>query len=297
MLWQIEDLLKEKDVEYEKRRSLRSFSSIKIGGKAELVIFPKSDEDLITSVDMLRRANIPYRVFGRMSNLLLPDGDLSLAVIKTDRFSKLSFDGAVISASAGVNLPLLSSLCSGAGLSGLEELSGIPGSLGGAIYGNAGAFGREICELILAVRVYIPRENRVVRLSANELWFSYRKSSFTGSDHLILSAELSLKSADPTSVKEKVREYREIRKANAPCEPSLGSVFKRPKSGYASKMIDESGLRGFRIGGAEISRVHAGYIVNLGTATSSDVKSLVSLAEKRVMENFGVRLEREIEYI
>ena len=297
MLLQIEDLLKRKDVEYKLGQSLRALSTIKIGGKAEIAVFPKSESELIYVIDMLEALGKPYRILGRMSNVLPPDEDLSLALVRTDRISEIRFDGLQATASAGVSLAGLCARCADASLSGLEELSGIPGSLGGALFGNAGAYGREISELVESVSVYIPEERRTARLLREEIEFSYRKSSLSRSGFVILSAQLGLCSSDAAVIKEKISEYREKRRASAPCEPSLGSVFKRPEFGYASKMIDECGLRGYRIGGAEISRVHAGYIVNVGGALSDDVKSLVSLAEKSVTKKFGVRLEREIVYL
>lgn len=289
-------LLKAKDVKFKENSELSALSAIKIGGAAALVVYPKSAEEMMLVLDLLEGVG-EYRILGRMSNVLPPDERFGGVIIKTDLMSAFECRGGKIRASAGVSLPRLSSLAISAGLSGLEELSGIPGSLGGAVAGNAGAYGREISELVSSVTLYSPKEKRTLTFSSGEMRFGYRDSSIKGTGVALLSAELTLAPCDAVEIKRKAKALLERRRESSPREPSLGSTFKRPKVGYASKMIDECGLRGFRIGDAAISEKHAGYIVNLGKASAHDVKALVEVARLGVKEKFGVDLEREIEYL
>ena len=293
----VEKRLKAKDVQYKRNQKLSSLSPIRIGGEAEMVVYPKTKEDLVFTINVLSTVGTSYKVVGRMSNVLPPDEKFCGVIVKTDGLSSYSFDKTCVYAEAGVGLTFLANQASRASLSGLEELSGIPGTLGGAICGNAGAYGREIADIFESADVYSLKDNRVFTLGRDEAGFGYRKSHFGDSEYVILSARLLLCASNCEKIRELMREYKKRRDLAAPHEPSLGSTFKRPPGAYASELIDKCGLKGMRVGGAVISEIHAGYIVNRDSATSEDVKALVSISENAVMEKFGVHLEREIEYL
>lgn len=291
--------LKMNDVEYAENRLLRDFSSVGIGGMAPIIAFPDNTPKLCNIVCFLEKQKIKYKILGRMSNILPPDDDCSYAIIKTDKMSGFSIKDNKIVACAGTSLPYLTYKASREGLSGLEELSGIPGSLGGSILGNAGAFGREISDLVLSVTCYDSQNDKIITLSNGECDFSYRYSAFKENGLVILSAELSLISATGEKTKARIEEVRRARSLTQPVgEKSLGSTFKRTTDGISAAMlIDKCGLKGYSIGGAQISTKHAGFIVNTGLATASDYISLMKYTRRKVKEKFNIDLNEEIEII
>ena len=297
MVDEIFDFLKMNDVKYKKDVKLSEISTVKIGGKAKVVSYPDSSDKLILLLKFLKKSEINYKILGRISNTLPSDDGYQGVIIKTDLLRSVNCKDCYIEADAGVSLAVLSRCALREGLSGFEELSGIPGSLGGSIRGNAGAFGREISDLVSFITAYDPFSGNVVVLDPTELCFVYRGSSFRKNNWIILSSRLKLVQSDVSSISTAMKRFMEIRKATQPIgEPSLGSVFKRPCEGlYAAKMIDECGLKGKSIGGAKISEKHAGFIVNSGGASARDYLSLVDYAQKCVYERFKVSLEREIE--
>lgn len=291
--------LKMNDVEYAENRLLRDFSSVGIGGMAPIIAFPDNTSKLCNIVCFLEKQKIKYKILGRMSNVLPPDDDCSCAIIKTDKMSSFSIKDNKIVACAGTSLPYLTYKVSREGLSGLEELSSIPGSLGGSILGNAGAFGREISDLVLSVTCYDSQNNKIITLSNGECDFSYRYSAFKENGLVILSAELSLLSATGEKTKARIDEVRRARSLTQPVgEKSLGSTFKKTADGISAAMlIDKCGLKGYSIGGAQISTKHAGFIVNTGLATASDYISLMEYTRRKVKEKFNIDLNEEIEII
>ena len=295
----ISDFLKMNDVEFKEKFSLSKISPIRIGSKAEFVVYPKNEEQLIGVVNFAKSEKKQYKIVGRMSNILPPDDEFEGVIIKTDRLSNLSVNQSKIQANAGTSIFMIAQYAAKAGLSGMEQISGIPGSIGGAICGNAGAFGREIAELISSVTVYNLKTSGIEQMTAKELGFGYRTSVFMDKSLVILSATLSLCPSNSTDINRLTAFYRDKRVSTQPIgEPSLGSVFKRPsKDVYAGKLIDECGLKGRRVGGAQISNKHAGFIVNIGGATASDYLELVNVARDAVYNKFGILLEREIEVI
>ena len=286
--------LKMNDVKYEENRVLRDFSSVGIGGLAPIIVLPNDVEQLRKTVYFLRNQEIEHKILGRMSNVLPPDGNYSGVIIKTDKMSDVRINGDKIIVCAGAPLPFFAYKASG-----LEELSGIPGSLGGAIVGNAGAFGREISDLVLSVSCYDGQNDEIITLSNEECDFSYRYSAFKENGLVILSAELSLISATSEKTKSRIEEVRRARSLTQPVgEKSLGSTFKRTADGISAAMlIDKCGLKGYSIGGAQISTKHAGFIVNTGLATASDYISLMEYARRKVKEKFNITLNEEIEII
>lgn len=297
MVDEIFDFLKMNDVKYKKDVKLSKISTVKIGGIARIVSYPDSTDKLILLLKFLQKCEIDYKILGRISNILPADEGYQGVIIKTDLLRGVNCKDCYIEADAGVSLAVISKCALRGGLSGFEELSGIPGSLGGSIRGNAGAFGREISDLISFITAYDPFSGNVVALDPTELCFAHRDSSFRKNNWIILSARLRLVQSDVSSISTAMQKFKEIRRATQPIgEPSLGSVFKRPGEGlYAAKMIDECGLKGKSIGGAKISEKHAGFIVNSGGASARDYLSLVGYAQKYVYERFNITLEREIE--
>ncbi len=296
MISVIIDYLKMNDVEYRENYPMKKMSSVRIGNNASVVAYPKAEGELIELVNFLSECKFRHKIIGRMSNVLPSDEIYNGVLVKTDRFSKIEYSENIITAAAGVSLIGLAFKTCDLGLSGLEELSGIPGSLAGAIYGNAGAFGREISDLLMDVRVYDINRRSIEVISAQECRFGYRDSIFKGNNRIILSARLSLTADQPRNIRQNIEKYKKIRADTQPVGSySLGSTFKRINGSSAGALIDSCGLKGYRIGGAKISPIHAGFIVNSGEATAADYLRLADYAAERVNNAHGVRLEREIE--
>ncbi len=295
----IKEYLKTKDVEYKENKALSEVSPIRIGNKAKLIILPRNITDFVEILGFFDKENTDYKVLGNMSNVLAPDEEYEKVIIKTDRLSKICFQKDRVLCECGTKIPALSNRFSENGISGLEELSGIPGQLGGSVVGNAGAFGREISDLISECWVYEKASGDVFNITTSELGFSYRNSNITQNGLVILSVMLNFSESDVSTVKNNTEKYKEQRMLSQPIgDKSLGSFFKRPYPGIsAGKLIDECGLRGFFIGDAEISAKHAGFIVNRGFATSEDVKELAMFAKQAVKDKFGIELCREVEYL
>lgn len=299
MTEEILGFLKANDVKYTRDEYLSRLSTVKIGGMADFVAYPDSEDKLIRLVEFLEKGEIKYKILGRMSNVLPPDDRYRGVIVRTDLMRRVDFQDNIIVAKAGISLPRLSSLCQDMSLSGLEELSGIPGSLGGAIFGNAGAYGREISDLVIDVSAYDIDCKTVVEIPSEKLGFGYRTSAFKASQLVILSARLGLTFGDKDKIQTKIREISTKRRNSQPMgKPSLGSTFKRPSENiYPWRLIDECGLRGFSIGGAAISEKHAGFIVNQGNATSADYLAVASYVKNTVQEKTGVNLEYEFEIL
>lgn len=289
--------LKMNDVEYKEHLSLASISPIRIGADATAVAYPDSEIKLALLLGFLDKLKIKHKIVGRMSNLLPPDEKYDGVVIRTDRINGYSIDSNVVNVCCGMSLPHISRILQNAGFSGFEGLSGIPGSIGGAVAGNAGAFGRQISDLLLDVKVYDRSKDCFLSLKASDLGFSYRSSSLIHSEIVITSARFKVFPSNPLTVKSEMDRCREIRLRTQPIDKaSLGSCFKRPSEDLAAAwLIDKCGLKGYRIGGAQISEKHAGFIVNSGGATASDYIALSDCAAKKVYEKYEISLEREVE--
>ena len=290
--------LKALDVEITENYPLSRISAVRIGGNARLLLRPRSISSLAEVVQMLCDGGLKYKIVGRMTNILPPDAEYDGVVISTSALTGYSIVGTTLLAECGLCLGTVIDKLVRVGLGGFEELSGIPGSIGGMITMNAGAFGKEMADIILSVDVYSPADKRRYSLSASDLGMAYRSSTVCKKGLAVLSATLMLTAKDSNEISECIGRFREERLRAQPCTlPSLGSTFKRPSIGYASKMIDECGLRGFRLGGAEVSEKHAGFIVNRGGATAEQFKALITLCRESVAEKFGVVLEPEIEIL
>ena len=289
--------LKEGDIEYKENVKMSAITSVRIGGTARIVAAPSSVEKLASLCRFLRKCNIKHKIIGRMTNLLPPDEGYDGALISTARLNRVSFDGDVITAYAGVPLPLLAYKAAVLSRGGLSQLSGIPGSLGGAITGNAGAYGREIGDLVRSADVLDLNENEIITLDRDELDFQYRKSLLKNGRFCLLSAKLMTVDSDKDAETRLIDFYRKKRLEAQPSLPSLGSVFKRCHTVSASRLIDECGLKGLSVGGASVSLKHAGFIVNNGGARAEDYKALIRIIKNKVLERFGVTLEEEVEFL
>lgn len=293
------DFLKMNDVEYKESIRLSTISPIRIGGCAEIVAYPNSEEQLASLICFLENEKIKHKILGRMSNVLPPDDGYDGVIIRTDKLCGLLLKENEITASSGVPLARISDFASKNQLSGMEELAGIPGSIGGAVVGNAGAFGREISDVITSVRLYDVDRKCIVALGPEECGFGYRHSRFKVDRYVIFSVTLSLTCSDPLIIRQRVEEFKQMRISTQPTDrPSLGSCFKRVnREASAALLIDKCGLKGKSFGGAMVSEKHAGFIVNYCGATASDYITLSDYVASRVYERYAIRLEREIEII
>lgn len=267
-------------------------TSFRIGGNAEVMAFPHSVEE----VSALLRLEPQAAILGAGTNVLAPDQGLpGLVICLKDGLDGMEQpDGTHIRVLSGVTMSRMAVYAVNLGLSGLEFAHGIPGSVGGGIYMNAGAYGSEMKDVCERVET-VDRQGNLQIFSAEEMGFSYRHSRLEDNGSVVTAAVFRLKPAPRDEIRQKMRELMAKRSASQPLElPSAGSAFKRPASGYAAALIDQAGLKGFQIGGAAISEKHAGFAVNLGGATAEDVRKLLSAVSDRVFEHSGIRLEPEI---
>lgn len=278
---------------------LSEHSTMRVGGKAAFTVFPASCEELIGAVRLCRALSLDHAVLGHCSNIVVADEGYNGVIIKTDNLSKIKVDGNVIYAECGASLNSLSKSALNASLDGADFLYGIPGSVGGACYMNAGAYGGEMKDIVLSVTVYDAKRDKVLTLLNEECAFSYRNSIFHGNDDLtVLYCTVRLSDGEHDKISEKMNTHIAARKEKQPLEyPSCGSFFKRVEGFFTAKLIDDCGLKGVSVGGAQISEKHAGFLINRDNATASDIKALEQLVKNAVRERFGVEIEREVEYL
>ena len=271
-------------------------TSFRIGGNAEVMAFPKSADELATLLKISGEIGCPWAILGAGTNVLAPDAGLPGLVIclkdALDGIQRLEDDRVRVM--AGVTMTRAAVYAANQGLSGMEFAHGIPGTVGGGVYMNAGAYGGEICQICQSVDV-MDNDGNIRTLSGSEMDFSYRHSRLETEGGIVLSAIFRLTPAEPEQIKAKMRELQARRSASQPLDkPSAGSAFKRPAQGYAAALIDQAGLKGYRVGDAAVSEKHAGFAVNLGSATSEDVKRLLQQVSDIVYEKSGIRLEPEV---
>ena len=290
----LEELLPRYELRFEE--PLAKHTSFRIGGPAEVMIFPQNKAELSAVLKLFREMEIKPRILGAGTNILAPDEGLRGPVIcLRDSFMGLELlDDTHISAMAGMTLARTAMFAARNGLSGLEFAHGIPGTVGGGIYMNAGAYGGELsCRATRTEFMDLDGSCRVFEGEAQG--FGYRTSVFQGLEGVIVRTEFALEKSDEASVRSRIQELADRRRASQPLElPSAGSFFKRPKTGYAAALIEQAGLKGFSVGGAAVSEKHAGFIVNKGGATAGDVLALSEEVRKRVRERDGVELEPEV---
>ena len=294
----IRDLAAESGFEYIENEPLSNHTSFKIGGKADLFVMVKNIEQLKAVVKNCKKNNIPMFVLGKGSNLLINDNGMKGVVLTLDGdFKDISLEENKITVGAGVNLAKLCTFAQTNSLAGLEFAYGIPGSVGGAVYMNAGAYGGEMKDVVTSV-THLTQDGDIVTLPLDKLDFSYRHSVYKENNSIILSATIELKPGDKDEIKALMDDILNRRKTKQPLEyPSAGSVFKRPEGNFAGTLIEQCGLKGKTIGGAQVSEKHAGFIINVGGATCDDVLNLVKFVQETVQRETGYFLEREIIHI
>ncbi len=287
--------LKKQDVEAYSGYQISKKSSIGIGGEAALCALPNTEEKLIYTVDLLRECGVEYKLVGGMTNVLPRDEKYEGAIVITSKYACYNTAENAVNVSCGMGLSALIRRLSQLSLGGLSPLYGIPGSLGGAAVGNAGALGLSLSDVLVCALVYSPSEKKKYVMSNEDMRYSYRHSALSEGDLILLSATLRLKETDRGEILRQLDECISKRKSTQPYgEKSLGSVFKRYDGIPVSRLIDEAGLKGFRIGGAEISEKHAGFIVNRKNATAADVRALAEFIRARLFSLYGIEPDLEI---
>lgn len=288
------DFLENENIEYRQNEPMRAHTTFKIGGEADIFIIPASPAALIYAVKKCNELEIPYFILGNGSNLLVSDGGIEGAVISLSGINGISYDGEKITCGAGA---MLSSVCLKAlslSLTGLEFAYGIPGTAGGALYMNAGAYGGQMADVIESAEC-LTASGEIKTLKKEDMRLGYRSSVFKNGGLIIISLTLALKKGDKTEIKTEMDDLLNRRKQKQPLEyPSAGSTFKRPKGYFAGALIEKNGLKGLTVGGAQVSEKHAGFVINRGGATAADVKALIGKIQKKVFENDGVMLEPEV---
>ena len=275
---------------------MKKHTSFKIGGPAEIMVFPNSVEELSAVLKESALLDCKITILGAGTNVLAPDEGMNgIVVCLKDSLDYMEqIDENHIRVAAGVTMARAAVFACNRKLSGLEFAHGIPGTVGGAVYMNAGAYGGEMAQVCKSVDVMYP-DGSLVTLSADDMEFSYRHSRLETDGGIVVSAVFELATGDEESIRERMQELMQKRKASQPLDlPSAGSAFKRPVGGYAAALIDEAGLKGLRIGDAAVSEKHAGFVVNLGSATAAEVKALLAEVSDRVYQKNGIRLEPEV---
>jgi UDP-N-acetylmuramate dehydrogenase len=293
---QLTSLCEEHDIEYSRGVSLAGKCTFKTGGDCAWFLEPASEDGIAALAAFLNGNGIPWIVLGRGSNVLFPDGGYDgVAVHLGERFSAIEQTGdAAITCQSGASLTALCRFALELGLSGLEFAYGIPGSVGGAVAMNAGAYGGEMKDVLLAAR-HIGPDGELGTFSAEELKLSYRHSAYTDSGNIITGAEFGLRRGDRDEIRARMEDFMERRRSKQPLDfPSAGSTFKRPEGAYAAALIDQCGLKGFSVGGATVSGKHAGFVINSGGATSADILALIAEVRRIVREKTGYELEPEV---
>ena len=271
-------------------------TSFRIGGNAEVMAFPENGDDLSALLCYCGEESVPFAILGAGTNVLAPDdGIRGLVICLKDCLDGMEqLDANRIRVMAGVTMTRAAVFAANRGLSGMEFAHGIPGTVGGGVYMNAGAYGGEICQICESVDV-MDLQGNIRTVSGSDMQFSYRHSRLEDEGGIVLSAVFALQPGDPQQIKELMRQLQAKRSASQPLDkPSAGSAFKRPAQGYAAALIDQAGLKGFAVGDAAISEKHAGFAVNLGNASAADVKSLLQQVSDRVFAETGIRLEPEV---
>lgn len=271
--------------------------TFRIGGNADFFVSPCNGEQIAEIVRIANEENIPYFVTGNGSNLLVSDKGYRGIIINIGKnMSSVTLNGNIMTAGAGATLARIAHKAASNGLTGLEFASGIPGTLGGAVYMNAGAYGGEMKDVVIRTE-YLDTDGNVKTVSGDSHHFGYRKSVFSDGG-IVLSAVMELKYGDKEDIQALMADFNNRRRSKQPLEyPSAGSTFKRPEGYFAGKLIEDAGLKGYSVGGACVSEKHSGFVINTGDASCTDVLELIDYIKKTVYEKFGVELETEVKYL
>lgn len=292
------DIVGETAVKYQEMMSLHT--TFRIGGPADVLVTPPDEKSLKEAICLCQSENVPFLIIGNGSNLLVSDEGIRGVVFQIYRtFDTVQFDtqedgSVIVEAGAGILLPKLAREIAKQGLEGFEFASGIPGTFGGAVSMNAGAYGGEIAHVIVSAKV-LDTQGRVYELQKEELDMGYRSSTVLKNHYIVIGAKLRFKPGNTAQIEQKINELAAMRKEKQPLEyPSAGSTFKRPEGYFAGKLIQDAGLKGYRVGGACVSEKHSGFVVNDDNATAADVYQLIKDVERIVFDKFQVRLEPEV---
>ncbi|QPS71648.1 UDP-N-acetylmuramate dehydrogenase [Lactococcus garvieae] len=276
---------------------LSNYTYTKVGGPADFLAFPASSDELVELLDLARAADTPITVLGNASNLIVRDGGIRGLVILLEKMNHVKVENQVITAEAGAKLIDTTYVALDHALTGFEFACGIPGSIGGAVFMNAGAYNGEISHVLLSCTI-IDKKGNLRVLQADEMKFGYRHSVIREEDLIVVSAQFELQTGDATVIKAEMNRLTGLRESKQPLEfPSCGSVFKRPAGHFAGQLIQEAGMQGHRIGGVEVSKKHAGFMVNVDKGTATDYENLIAYVIEHVKENSGLTLEAEVRII
>ena len=277
---------------------MASHTTFRIGGPADFFVLPENVEELTCVLKLCAEEGVPYFILGNGSNLLVGDKGFRGVVIQLYKnFDGIEIQGTTIKARAGAMLIRVAKEAAGAGLTGLEFASGIPGTMGGAMVMNAGAYGGEMKDVVTSVLV-LTKEGEIRTLTKEEMNFRYRGSVIEDEGYIVLETVMELKEGDPVVIRSRMEELLLQRRTKQPVEyPSAGSTFKRPEGYFAGKLIMDAGLRGYQVGGAKVSEKHCGFVINAGGATAADVMQLMKDVSEKVEKEFGVGLEPEVKRI
>lgn len=276
---------------------LSNYTYTRVGGPADLLAFPRSRYELQRLLAFAKKHALDWTVLGNASNLIVRDGGIRGMVIMLEKMSTITVSGYVIEAEAGANLIETTKVASRHSLTGFEFACGIPGSIGGAVFMNAGAYGGEIAHVLTSAQL-LTEDGEIITIDNRDLRFGYRHSSVQESNAIVLSAKFALKPGDYTQITQEMARLTHLRELKQPLElPSCGSVFKRPNGYFAGALITEAGLKGYRVGGVEVSTKHAGFMVNVDCGTASDYENLIADVIQKVKDHSGVTLEPEVRII
>lgn len=273
---------------------MKNHTSFKVGGPADLLLFPQSKEELRKVLAVARASGMPFYIMGNGSNLLVRDGGYQGIIINTKALKHTKTEGETLIAEPGISLKDLADIALAENLTGLEFASGIPGSLGGAVTMNAGAYDGEMKHVIKSIQV-ITADGSLKNIPGNECDFGYRTSILQKNDWVLVGIELQLKTGDYQAIADKMRDLNTQRQTKQPLEyPSAGSTFRRPVGYYAGKLVQDAGFKGYAIGGAQVSEKHSGFVINKGDATAADILNLIAAIQTAVKEKFNVDLKTEV---
>ncbi len=277
---------------------MKRHTTFRIGGPADFFLLPSTVDEVRGILEICREEELPYFILGNGSNLLVSDKGYRGVIIQLYRnFSNISVEGNEICASSGALLSQIAAAARNASLTGFEFAGGIPGTLGGAVFMNAGAYGGELKD-VLKEAVVMTEQGEILTLPVEKLDMGYRTSRIKKAGYLVLEARLVLEQGDMDKIRDITKDLTEKRVSKQPLEyPSAGSTFKRPEGYFAGKLIMDAGLRGYQVGGAQVSEKHCGFVINKGNATAADVLTLIENVREKVQEQFGVTLEPEVKFL
>lgn len=292
-----EELCKDLKVEISLKESMKKHTGFKTGGQADIFLKINDEKQLSSVLKGAKALSVPLFILGKGSNILVSDKGIEGAVLSLSGLDKITVRGNKITAGAGASLTALCVAAANKGLSGLEFAYGIPGSVGGAVFMNAGAYGGEIADVISSAE-YLTANGEKGKMEKDEMSLSYRKSVFTENGFIIINATFNLKNDSTEAIWERMNGFMEKRKAKQPLEyPSAGSTFKRPEGCFAGALIEQNGLKGESVGGAQVSEKHAGFVINKCNATTKDILKLMDKVKATVLEASGVTLEPEVIFV